>query len=282
MSHFLNIEEQIDKLSLQKGLIIADRDYARRVLSSIGYFSLVTSYKTPFKNPDGKYARGTRLEDLVALYKTDENLRDLHLKYILRIESRLETLVAYYFCLKFGEDQSAYLNPDTYIYPKDMKRDVLYLVKNLRYVATKSRERAYIIQERKTGNVPLWIAIKAVSLGSLAKMYSFLPHEIRIQVARHFNGTDPDTFCRMLSLLSDFRNTCAHGDPFYNHKVYNKHARTSRTNRNDVAALSAVLERLLEEPDYVKYGSSLESIIANFERQCRVLTGQRLMELMGF
>lgn len=37
-------------------------------------------------------------------------LRTLFLKYILHIERHLKSLISYYFCEKFGENQGEYLN----------------------------------------------------------------------------------------------------------------------------------------------------------------------------
>ena len=63
------------------------------------------------KNPTTrKYRDGTTFNDIVALYKFDENLRELFLKYILKIERNIRSLLSYYFTEKFGEKQECYLN----------------------------------------------------------------------------------------------------------------------------------------------------------------------------
>lgn len=51
---FLSFEEQINNLVNEKGLVIADRAYAERMLREIGYFGLIGGYKSPFKNPTTK------------------------------------------------------------------------------------------------------------------------------------------------------------------------------------------------------------------------------------
>lgn len=91
---FLSFEEQINNLENEKGLVIADRAYAERMLREIGYFGLIGGYKSPFKNPTTKkYNDGVAFEDIVALYKFDENLRELFLKYILQFERHIRSLV---------------------------------------------------------------------------------------------------------------------------------------------------------------------------------------------
>ena len=72
---FLSFEDQLNKLETEKGLAISDRAYAEQKLREIGYFGLIGGYKGPFKNPTTKkYNDGVAFEDIVALYKLDENL----------------------------------------------------------------------------------------------------------------------------------------------------------------------------------------------------------------
>ena len=101
---FLTFDAQISYLENDKNLVIQDHDYAKTMLKQIGYFSLIGGYKAPFKNPTTrKYRDGTRFEDIVVLYYFDENLRELFLKYILKIERHIRALPSYHFSEKHGE-----------------------------------------------------------------------------------------------------------------------------------------------------------------------------------
>ena len=103
---FLTHAEQLEYLVEAKGLTVTDRDRALDMLCRFGYFSLVDGYKAPFKEPDGdKYRNGTTFDDIVALFKMDENLRELFFKYIMRVELQLRSLLAYYFTEKYGHLQ---------------------------------------------------------------------------------------------------------------------------------------------------------------------------------
>lgn len=83
---FLTYDEQVEKLEKEKNLIIQNKPYAIDELKQIGYFALIGGYKELLKNPTTKkYKDGTTFEDIVELYKFDENLRELFLKYILKI-----------------------------------------------------------------------------------------------------------------------------------------------------------------------------------------------------
>jgi abortive infection bacteriophage resistance protein len=48
---FLSYDQQINKLTGEKGLLIPDCDYAIAILKKTSYFALICGYKDPFKNP---------------------------------------------------------------------------------------------------------------------------------------------------------------------------------------------------------------------------------------
>ena len=67
-------------LQNEKKLTIPDKEYTLKTLKQIGYFGLIGGYKNPFKNPTTqKYKDGTTFDEIVDLYKFDENLRELFL-----------------------------------------------------------------------------------------------------------------------------------------------------------------------------------------------------------
>lgn len=81
---FLTYDEQITFLEEQKGLIISDKEYARKTLLKIGYFPLINGYKEVFKeSTNDQFQRGTTFEDIYELYSFDNDLRNIFLKYIL-------------------------------------------------------------------------------------------------------------------------------------------------------------------------------------------------------
>jgi abortive infection bacteriophage resistance protein len=96
---FLNYNQQIDKLKNEKNLQIDDTLYAKEILKQTSYYSLIGGYKDIFKNPTTKkYKDGTKFEDIVELYYFDESLRQLFLKYLIKIENEIKstTLILFY------------------------------------------------------------------------------------------------------------------------------------------------------------------------------------------
>lgn len=214
---FLTYAEQIGLLRSQ-GLMIRDEAYAEQTLASVGYYELINGYKSIFKEKSGGsgYRPGTMFEDLTALYKFDENLRELFFKYILRIEIHLRALLSYAFCQVYGSDQQAYLDASHYDDAPEKQKYVYGLIKELAYTANRSEQAVYVVHQRqKYGNVPLWVLFKATSLGILVRFYSCCKKDIRRFAAGAFPNLREDTLGRMLEVMRDFRNVCAHNDCLY-------------------------------------------------------------------
>ena len=112
---FFTYEQQLNKLQNEKQLTITNLAYAEEVLEKLSYYSLIGGYKNLFKHPaSGNYIYGVTFEEIVAFYYFDEELRTLFLKYILHVERHMKSMISYYFCEKYGENQSAYLDEHNY------------------------------------------------------------------------------------------------------------------------------------------------------------------------
>lgn len=217
---FLSYDQQIDKLTVEKGLLIPDRDYAISILKKTSYYALICGYKDPFKNPTTKkYKDGTTINHIVRLYEFDESLRDLFLKYMMRIERNLRSLISYYFCLEFGEDQTAYLNSSNYDRTPGNVLKIDILIRKLR-AHSESEDHHYVTHHRVNHhNVPLWVLVNAVTFGELSKMYSFLKQSMRSEIAKNFPSIMDHQLTRIIRMMTKFRNVCAHGERLLSYKT---------------------------------------------------------------
>ena len=213
---FLTYDNQITLLKRQ-GMIVSDENAARDILEQIGFYELVNGYKAIFKRDGhGNYLPGTTFEELYALYKCDENLRQLFLKYMLRVEIHMRSLLSYAFCERFGHEQSAYLTRENYDTEGPAADEINRLIGELDYAANRADKAVYVCHHRKRyGNVPLWVLFKTLSIGTLIRFLRCCKPEIREEVAAHFPDLREKTLCRMLDLMQDFRNVCAHNDCLY-------------------------------------------------------------------
>lgn len=112
---FLTYEEQLHILQNEKQLSITDLAFAQTTLQKLSYYSLIDGYKAPFKPlHSGKYYYGVTFEEILAFYTFDEELRSLFLKYILKVEQHMKSMISYHFCEKYGETQTGYLTATNY------------------------------------------------------------------------------------------------------------------------------------------------------------------------
>lgn len=295
---FLSFEAQIHYLETDKNLRIPDHEYAKTMLKRIGYFSLIGGYKIPFKNPTTqKYQDGTRFEDIVALYHFDENLRELFLKYILKIERHIRALLSYHFTEKYGEQQSEYLNPANYAMSHKNADGINRLVSALGKLANHNSDYPYINHQRQAyGNVPLWVLFNGVTFGSLSKFYGFTTQDIQSKVAKNFDMVNQKQLEQYLSVITKYRNVCAHGERLFSYQTRNdipdtalhaklgipKNGSQYIMGKHDLFAVVITFRYLLPSEDFTRFKASLTSVIQHYLRSPGAMSDIDLYRYMGF
>lgn len=295
---FLSFEAQIHYLETDKNLRIPDHEYAKTMLKRIGYFSLIGGYKIPFKNPTTqKYQDGTRFEDIVALYHFDENLRELFLKYILKIERHIRALLSYHFTEKYGEQQSEYLNPANYAMSRKNADGINRLVSALGKLANHNSDYPYINHQRQAyGNVPLWVLFNGVTFGSLSKFYGFTTQDIQSKVAKNFDKVNQKQLEQYLSVITKYRNVCAHGERLFSYQTRNdipdtalhaklgipKNGSQYIMGKHDLFAVVITFRYLLPSEDFTRFKASLTSVIQHYLRSPGAMSDIDLYRYMGF
>lgn len=295
---FLSFADQIDHLEKNKNLIISDQDFAQSMLQQIGYFSLIGGYKTPFKNPTTKkYKDGTSFEDIVALYKFDENLRELFLKYILQIERHLRSLLSYYFTEKHGEQQAHYLDPTNYTQNPRYRADVARLIATLGNLANRNSDYPYINHQRNTyGNVPLWVLVNGITFGTLSKFYSFTTQDLKVKISKNFDKVNEKQLEQYLSVITKFRNVCAHNERLYSYQTRNDIPNTPIhqklgipqngtqyiCGKHDLFAVVIAFRYLLPDADFKKFKVSLSRILKHYLESSGAMSEADLYRYMGF
>ena len=211
---YLDINQQIQNLTQNKGLTVSDTAFARQKLTNIGYFSLIGGYKTPFINPMTRmYNTGTDFADIYALYLFDKSLRRLTFAYLNDIEIKLGQVISDIFCSKYGEQQSAYLSAANYTPDRRNPNALPKLISILDHFANRDTEHTYIVhQRRRYNNVPLWVVKQALTFGQLSKMYARLKFQQQSAVCRQYENVTERDLGRYLNNLTFFRNVCFFSD----------------------------------------------------------------------
>lgn len=295
--HFLTFSEQVKFLKEYEHIDIPDIQYANEILQHIGYFSLIEGYKHLFQIPfTKKYKTGTSFYEIVSLYQFDAKLREIFLEELLQIERHIGNLIAYYFIEQYGILHAEYLNPDNYNNISKNEKTIKGLIKKL-YRIVHTTDYEYINYYRKQHeNIPLWATINALTFGSLSKMYHILPQSIRSKVCRHFPSVNQKQLDRFLSVLTKYRNVCAHSDRLFTYKTIDQIPDTSlhmkleipkqgnqyTYGKQDLFSVVIAFYYLLSKKDSIDFIKRLHSEMKTASEKIIHITNSELLCQMGF
>lgn len=271
---FHTYEQQLDKLMFEKMLSIPNRVQARNILEKISYYSLINGYKEPFKHSaSGNYKHGVTFDEIVSFYHFDEELRALFLKYILHIERHMKSLISYYFCEKFGNQQQMYLDINNYILTKKNRGEV-----------------------NKYGNVPLWVVMNALTFGQVSKLYQYIPNDIQYKISKKFSNVTERELHQFITVIAKCRNICAHGE-----RLFSFHIRETIPNtilhdklnisikkgqyvrgKQDLFAVVIALRYLVDNEEFKAFKAELTRNIKRVLKKCPHISKEQLLKEMGF
>ena len=295
---FLTYDQQIEKLTKDKGLTITDYDAAKELLKKHSYFALISGYKKPFKAKNGMYKPHTTLDDIYSLYLFDDSLRTIILRNILKVEKHIKSLISYSFCETYGDDQQNYLNATKYNYSPANQDDINELIGRLFRIASDPKDYSYIQhQKNRHGNIPLWVMMKALTLGTVSKLYSYLPQNIQAKVSMEFEYITENELVRMLDLLARVRNVCAHNERLFNYR-YNKGSINDTyihsflnipkpnvqysKGKQDLFAVIIVLKYLLTKEEFSRCIDDVDAALQTLLSSTKCLQKAQMYKYMGF
>ena len=295
---FITYTAQIEKLKSEKNMIITDSDFEVEALRNISYYALIGGYKHPFIDiHTRKYINEARFEDIVALYKFDEELRGLFFKNLCRVERRIRSSISYHFCKKHGEHQEEYLNPNNYNNLSKNKNGIAKLIKMLDIMAKQNRDHEYLVYQRnKYHNIPLWVIMNTLTFGQISKMFEFLPQNIQGTVCQDFGNVKKNEMIKYLKVLTLYRNVCAHNERLFSYRTYidipdtllHKKMNISKNGskyiygKNDLFSIVIAFRYLLSKTDFIQFKKQLLHIFSKYEKQNSNLKLNVLFEYMGF
>lgn len=172
------------------------------------------------------YQNSTKLKDFVRMYQFEHALRNLLLKYVLRIEEDIKTI----FINTLNDlrlDYNYLLNINNY----DVKNDKA-IESIIKVFKKQNNSYSKPINRKKSQNMipPYWILVNELTLGELMHTIKSMESETRNQIidnlinhftiAREKNPAIRNAILSLLGDLSKFRNDLAHNNPIY---LYNIH-----------------------------------------------------------
>ena len=139
------------------------------------------------------------------------------------------------------------------------------------------------------------LCIKVLSFGIIGELYSILKKEDQINIADVYN-LDSETLNNYLTLLSNYRNLCAHEDILFENKTqksigdtkYHRMLKIPITNdeyiygKNDVFALIIVMKQMLNDDEFKNMCFEIDHAFKNLELNIKIIPISKIYDRMGF
>jgi abortive infection bacteriophage resistance protein len=293
---FRTLDEQVSIMT-NKGLVINDIDKAKDVLFRENYF-FINGYRSLFYTKDRRFIEGTTFDELYSLFLFDRNLRNIIFKYILVFENNIKSIISYQLSKKYGYTEKDYLNS------KNFTRDIKEK-RRVEDVINKMKRQIRINGEKHTATfhyitkyhyIPLWILVKVLSFGLINELFGILKEEDQNEIAAYYR-VDKEDLKTYLSLLSNYRNLCAHEDILYEHRTqisiddtYYHHKFNIPKNdlgeytsgKKDIFALIIILKQVLQADRFAEMMSEINRCFDIFDLNVNTIDNTKLYSKMGF
>ena len=294
---FKTIDEQLEILR-SKGLLINDVDKAKSVLLRENYF-FISGYRHLFmrSKKDGVFINGTTFEELYAMFVFDRRVRNIFFKNLLIIENNMKSLISYQLSKKYGYKEKDYLNPKNF--SKDPMKirqvhDILNKVK--RQIRVNGRQHSATMHYMTNyGYIPMWILVKVLSFGIVSELYGILDNSDKEEIANLYN-IDVETLIIYLSILSNYRNLCAHEDILYDHRTQKSIPDTKyhyllnidmtdneyNYGKNDLFSVVIIFKQMLTEREFREFINEVGYEIDMLEGRTNTVPIDSFLNKIGF
>ena len=294
---FKTLDEQVEILK-SRGLVINNIEEAKDILLRENYF-FISGYRHLFNRSwkDINFIEGTTFEELYAMFVFDRKMRNIFFKNLLIVENNIKSLISYQLSKKYGFKEKEYLDPKNY--SKDpMKirqvKDVLNKVK--RQIRLNGKQHTatmhYIMNY---GYIPLWILVKVLSFGILSELYSILDLSDQTYISSIY-GLDIETLSIYLTILSNYRNLCAHEDILYDHRTqkvipdtkYHSRLDIEMTDneynygKNDLFSVVIIMKQMLTKEEFREFLGEIGYEIDALDGKINVIPVDNILNKIGF
>ena len=312
---FTTIEDQIKKLDA-RGLDVSDPQ-TKDILAMENYYNVVNGYKKlliddTYTGAGERYKGGANFNELYNLFLFDRGLKNVFIKYILEIESNVKAIISHDFSKKYGHDN--YLKVSNFdISVKPWERmtaaqkigNVSKLIANIQQDISRqlSKNNPMISHYMLTyGYVPFWVLVNSLSLGTISYFYSYLTQKDLNDIGRKFQ-LRPEEMTKILSILTIYRNACAHDERFYNLKALRNNTRPNmiKTNalhdkigiprdahnnpvcgKNDLFAIVIICKLILRDDSFAMFIDSVKLEIDKLSTKLSTIGIEDVLKEMGF
>ena len=262
----MTIDEQVENLKAI-GLIVEDKEYAKKILNDISYFRLIKAYSLNLKSKNGTYGEKVTFEQIVELYLFNARFRQLIFPEIEKIEINVRCRIANYFAQQYGV--LGYLEADNFVntqYHQSFLDDIEEEIRR--------NSKAPFVRNFKDnyegGQLPIYALVEVFSFGTLSKFYKNMKNPDKKAVAKSF-GVGYTYLESWLESISYVRNICAHYGRLYNAKLsktpklYNEYTEAGVGNNRIFGVLLCIRILLKKDKHWNTFVEQVELLFEKYE-----------------
>ena len=294
---FKSLAEQVEIMKA-KGLTFRDEEKARTILLRENYF-FINGYRQLFmkSSHDKKFIPGSTFEELYSVFTFDRRFRNIIFKNVLIIENNIKSIISYQLSKKYGYREKDYLRPENFSLDRKKSRQVNDLIHKMKRQIRVNGEKhtATFHYINNYGYIPLWILVKLLSFGIVSEMFTILKPEDQVSIAEYYD-LDILVLGNYLSILSNYRNLCAHEDIVYEHRTqrFIENTKFHRMlnipvtdgeyiyGKNDLFALIIIMKQMLSDDEFrlmiYEIGYELDILDGKVE----TIPQSKILDKMGF
>ena len=213
------------------------------------------------------------------------------------VENNIKSLISHQLSKNYGFKEKEYLNPKNFSKDSMQSRqvhDVLNKVK--RQIRVNGKQHSATMHYiTNYGYIPLWILVKVLSFGIVSELYNILDYNDKSAISDYYK-LDSSTLGIYLSILSNYRNLCAHEDILYDHRtqkqipdsIYHKMLYIDRTDgeynygKNDLFAVVIIFKQLLTQSEFVDFINEVGFEIDMLAGKTNILPITCILNKIGF
>jgi abortive infection bacteriophage resistance protein len=209
----LSIPQQIERIT-SRGLIIVEHAKAAEFLENVNYYRL-SAFFIPFQTEKDRFVSGATFENVINLYRFDQNLRTTLFKALEIVEVSFRTRITLHLSLKYG----AFAHAAAGNFANSFNHAQWY--DSVKKEISRSKETFVDHYRQKyvhSPDFPLWMLIEACSFGSLSLLYAGMKNEDKQVIAEAF-GIHRTVLKSWLHTMVYIRNSCAHHARLWNREI---------------------------------------------------------------
>lgn len=277
-----------------------------RILERENYYNVINGYKELFleskavDDVEETYKAGTTFDEVYALYNFDRELRNIYLKYLLKLENTFKTVIAHEFSAKYGHDNYLKIENFDNSEEKNISSSIKLIGDIQQEIARQMSKHHQVVTHYMTehGYIPLWVLVNVLTFGKIENLYKNMKPADKTTVAKQFK-LQPNELAKFMHMLALARNKCAHDERFFDMKFRERiHTKSIRNfavleiiraqdgsytyGTNDVYALSIMFALLLSKSDLNDFVSSMKNALNKLQRQLNTISIIDVMSVMGY